>query len=232
MNWLPLVLLASLLLVFVGGVAIAVKIARRRDAQRLAALSQVAADLGLSFTPTDNGVLRDLGGFAFYQSRSLPLATSVMRGRIHDTDILLFDYDTTLGSSNNRQLIRFTVAAFDVRATPLPVFTTQGTPQNRFARFVDKHLANASIVFPEDAAFSGAVHVASADVDGVKRVLDADVRAFLIRRKPWMCRSTGNWLVLAWFQERPTPADYPDFVREACEGKRLMCEWRKPDHHG
>lgn len=222
MNWLPLVLLVGLLLVFVGGVAMAVMIARRRDARRLAALSQVAADLGLSFTASDNGVLRDLGGFAFYQTGSLPLATSVMRGRIHDTDIVLFDYDTTLGSSNNRQLTRFTVAGFDVRATPLPVFTTQGTPQNRFARLVDKYLANPGIVFPEDDRFSRSVHVGSADVEGVRRVLNADVREFLIRRKPWMCRSTGSWLLLAWFQERPTPAGYPDFVREACEGKRLM----------
>lgn len=59
---------------------------------------------------------------------------SVMRSTMDGTPLLLFDYDVTIGIANNRNVLRRTVAAFDVTATPLPQFALEGGRQDMRTR--------------------------------------------------------------------------------------------------
>ena len=107
---------------------IAVIVGRRRDARRQAALARVAAELGLGFTPEDNALLSQFGGYAFIPHRNWSQATSVMRGTIRGSPVALFDYYVTWGGegSSDIRTVRLTVAAFDLGSRPLPVFEAQG----------------------------------------------------------------------------------------------------------
>ena len=69
----------------VSGITLAVQVSRRRDARRQVALAGVAAELGMAHAPTDNAMLREFGGFAFYQHGAFPRTASVMRSAIRGT---------------------------------------------------------------------------------------------------------------------------------------------------
>lgn len=72
--------------------------------------------------------------------------------------------------------MRLTVAAFDVAATPLPVFEAQGGRQDRISRLLDKHLGEKAIDVSDDPEFARAFHVTGDDGGAVRRVLNADAR--------------------------------------------------------
>lgn len=202
-------------------VVIAVKGGNKRDVQRQAALTEVAAQMGLSFTTADSGLLLQYGGYAFIQHADVPRAMNIMWGT-RDVPVVLFDYDVTTGSRNNRTLVRMTVAAFDASATPLPVFEAEGGRQDRYTRLVDKVLGEKGIDFSDDPDFARAFVVTGADANAVQRVFSADARRLLLRHSEWMCRSTGRWLLMCWIGKRPTPAEFPAFVEEASAVMRAM----------
>jgi len=64
-NLRPMLFIVTLSAVVILGIVIAVKVGKRRDVQRQATLAEVAAQLGLAFSPQDYGVLLQFGGFAF-----------------------------------------------------------------------------------------------------------------------------------------------------------------------
>ena len=204
------------------GVYLAVTIGRRRDLQRHYALVSLAETLGLPYTSEDQTILPVFGGFPFPPTGNAARAYSVMRGTMAGAPMVLFDYDVTIGTPNNRDILRRTVAAFDVTATPLPVFFLESGYQEKFTRVLDKVFgAEAGIEFPEDAEFALRYRVVGADVDAVRGVLGPAVRS-LLKQRDWKCRSTGRWLLLSWLRDRPTPAEDRAFIEAASEARSLM----------
>ncbi|MGV3707795.1 MAG: hypothetical protein ACO1Q7_03070 [Gemmatimonas sp.] len=201
-------------------VVIAVKIGNRRDAQRRIAMGNVAKEMGVPHSASDNSVLQHFGGWAFNQHGSLPWATSVM-WMTRDVPMILFDYATRIGSHNNKQIVQRTVMAFDLSASPLPQFFAEGYPPHRFNRFMSRMLGEKSVDFG-DLEFAKSFYVSGADNAALRAVFSANTRAFLMRRSAWMCRSTGRWLLLAWSEERPKPEAISAFIDETCELMRLM----------
>jgi len=96
--------------------------------------------------------------------------------------VALFDYDVNLCSRNNQSIVRLTVAAFDVAATPLPVFEAQRGRHDRFTQLLDKALRETGIDFSDDPEFSRVFRVMGDDAHAVRRVLNPDARAVLLRR--------------------------------------------------
>jgi len=204
------------------GVYLAVTVGRRRDLQRHYAIVSIATELGLPYTSEDQTVLPLFGGIPFPPTGNAPRTYSVMRGTMAGAPMILFDYDVTVGTTNNRNILRRTVAAFDVTTTPLPVFFLESGYQEKFTRVLDKVFgAVAGIDVPDDPEFALRYRVLGADAEAVRRVLGPAVRSFL-KQRDWKCRSTGRWLLMSWLKERPTPAEYRAFIEEASEGRSLL----------
>ncbi len=217
--WWVLAALGALpVLIFV----IAVTVGRRRDSRRQAALARVAAELGMGFTPQDDALLNQFGGYAFYPHGDSKRATSVMRGTVRGSPVVLFDYHVTTGSSKNRNTVRLTVAAFDLTSRPLPVFEAQGG-RDWVTRLLDKALgADKVIDFPDDPDFTRGFSVTGDDAQAVRRLLGPDARSFLMRRTEWTFRSNGRWLLMCRGDKRPEPENYRAFVEEASEVMLVM----------
>jgi hypothetical protein len=209
-------------------VVIVVKVGRRRDSQRQAALARVAAELGMGFTPVDNALLNQFGGYAFYPHRKWSQATSVMRGTIHGSPVVLFDYYVTWGGegSSDIRAVRLTVAAFDLISRPLPVFEAEGGQNNWVTRLLGKDSGDKVIDFPDDPDFTRGFSVTGDDAQAVRRLLGPDARSFLTQRTEWMFRSNGRWLLMCRRNERPKPRDYRAFVEEASEVMLVMTRAR------
>ncbi len=201
---------------------IAVVGGRRRDARRQAALARVAAELGMGFTPQDNALLSQFGGYAFYPHRNWSLATSVMRGTIQGSSVVLFDYYVTwCGGGSNLHAVRLTVAAFDLTSKPLPVFEAQGGQNNWVTRLLGKASGDKVIDFPDDPDFTRGFCVTGDDAQAVRRLLSPDARSFLTRRTGWRFRSNGRWLLMCP-RKRPEPENYRAFVEEASEAMLVL----------
>ncbi len=221
---LPLLSLAALSALMVLFVVIAVKVGRRRDSRRQAALARVAAELGMGFTPQDNALLNQFGGYAFYPHRKWSQATSVMRGTLRGSPVALFDYYVTWGGegSSDIRTVRLTVAAFDLTSKPLPVFEAEGGQNNWVTRLLGKASGDKVIDFPDDPDFTRGFSVTGDDAQAVRRLLSPDARSFLTQRTEWMFRSNGRWLLMCRGDKRPEPENYRAFVEEASEVMLVM----------
>ena len=218
----PLLIPATLGALVVLFAVIAVKVGRRRDSQRQAALARVAAELGMGFTPQDDALLSQFGGFAFYPHRNWSTATSVMRGTIRGTPVVLFDYYVTWGGGGSDiKAVRLTVAAFDLASKPLPVFEAEGGQNNWVIRLLGRDSGDKVIDFPDDPDFTRGYLVTGDDAQAVRRLLSPDARSFLTRRTDWRFRSNGRWLLMCP-NKRPKPGDYRAFVEEASEVMLVM----------
>lgn len=219
--WLIIVAISALpVLIFV----IAVIFGRRSDSRRQAALARVAAELGMGFTPVDNALLSQFGGYAFYPHRNWSQATSVMRGTIQGLPVVLFDYYVTWGGLNTDiKTVRLTVAAFDLASRPLPVFEAQGGQNNWVTRLLGRASGDHVIDFPDDPDFTRYFHVTGDDAQAVRRLLGRGARSFLTQqRTEWRFRSNGRWLLLCPSHKRLKPEDYRVFVGEASEAMLVM----------
>jgi hypothetical protein len=199
---------------------IALIVGRRSDSRRQAALARVASELGMGFTPEDTALLKQFGGYAFILHRNSSQATSVMRGTIRGSPVVLFDYYVTWGGegSSDIRTVRLTVAAFDLTSKPLPVFEAQGGQNNWVTKLLGKASADKVIDFTEDPDFNRNFNVTGDDAQAVRRFLVPGARSFLTQqRSEWMFRSNGRWLLMCRGHKRPKPGDYQTFVEEASE---------------
>lgn len=219
---LPLLICAVLIALAVLYIVVAVIVGKRRESRRQAALARVAAELGMEFTPEDNALLNQFGGYAFYPHGDWKRATSVMRGAIRRSPVVLFDYHVTLGSNNNRTPVQLTVAAFDLASKPLPVFEAQGRRKDRVTRLLDKAFAEKVIDFSDDPVFTRSFLVTGDDAQAVRRLFAPHARSFLTQRTDLMFRSNGRWLLVCRLDKRPKPQDYRAFVEEMSEGMQLI----------
>jgi len=217
---LPWLIIAALSTLPVLIFFIAVIVGRRRESRRQAALPGVAAELGMGFTPEDNALLSQFGGYAFYPHRKWSQATSVMRGTLHGSPVVLFDYYATWGGegSSDIRTVRLTVAAFDLASKPLPVFEAEGGQNNWVTRLLGRPSGGQVIDFPDDPDFTRYFHVTGEDILAVRRLLSSGARSFLTQqRTEWRFRSNGRWLLMCRLKKRPRPGDYRAFVEEASE---------------
>lgn len=214
-------MLLGLLVAFCSFVVIAVKVGNRRDAKRLAALTQIANELGLQFTPYDNSILSQWGGYAVNPRGGDSYVTSIMRGH-RIVPFVLFDYMVKIGSANNKSLLQRTVAAFDVSATPLPVFEAEGLSTGWFNRAMDKTFDTKGIEFADDPEFTRTFKVRGQDADAIRRALHANARALLVRTPEWTLRSTGRWLLFSQRGDRPKPEEFGAYLDQTLEAMRTI----------
>jgi hypothetical protein len=179
----------------------------------------------MGFTPEDYALLNQFGGFAFFPHGDWKRATSVMRGTIRGSPVVLFDYHVTTGSSKNRNTSRLTVAAFDMAPKPLPVFEARGG-RDWVTRLLDKALADKVIDFPDDPDFTRGFLVVGDDAQAVHRLFGPGARSFLRQRTEWMFRSSGRWLLMCRIKKHPKPRGYRAFVEEASKTMLAMTSAR------
>jgi len=217
-----LVLFVSLIVLFAGYIVIAVKVDRRRESRRQAALTRVAAELGMGFTPEDRALVNQFGGIAFSLPATSTRATSVMRGTIRGSPVVLLDYHLIMPVGNNFETLELTVAAFEFASKPLPVFAAEGG-QSWSRRLINKALADKVIDFHDDPDFKRYFNVTGDDAQAVRWLLGPDTRSFLKdQRTEWIFRSNGRWLVMYRSGKRLKPKDYRAFAQEASEVMLVM----------
>jgi hypothetical protein len=216
-----LLLFVSLIVLFVGYIVIAVKVGRRRDSRRQATLARVAAELGMGFTPEDRALAHQFGGIAFSLPTESTRATSVMRGKIQGSSVVLLDYQLIIPVGNNLETLELTVAAFDFASQPMPVFAAEGQGWSR--RLINKALADKVIDFHDDPDFTRYFNVTGDDAQAVRRLFGPNARSFLTQhRTEWIFRSNGRWLVMYRSGKRLKPGDYRAFAEEASEAMQVM----------
>ena len=218
---LPLLIPASVITLTVLGLVIAKIVRKRRESRRRTSLASVAAELGMGFTPEDAALLQQFGGYAVFPHGGAPRATSVMRGAVAGTPVVLLDYHVTVGSGKGTNRLRQTVAGFDLAARPLPAFAAQGWQQNWLTRLADP-FSDRAIDFPDDPEFTRRFRVVGDDAGAVRLLFGPDLRSFLTQRTQWMFRSDGRWLLMCGIGERPTPGSYRQFLEQAAEGMLIM----------
>jgi hypothetical protein len=217
-----LLFFVSLIVLFAGYVVIAVKVGRRRESRRLVSLARVATELGMGFTPEDPALVNQFGGITFSLPAQSTRATSVMRGTIRGSSVVLFDYQIVMSVGNNSERLELTVAAFDFSSMPLPVFAAEGG-QGWTLRLINKVLPNKVIDFPNDPNFNRTFNVTGDDPQAVRRLLGPDARSFLNQlRTEWIFHSNGRWLVMYRSNKRLKPEDYRAFAEEASETMQVM----------
>ena len=226
MRYLQLWILLALFVVVGSFVVIVVRILRRRDAKRRTELAGVAASLGLSYAAIDNSPFGEVG--ALLPAGSQPYTTSVMRGKIDGSPILLFDHHVQIGGGDSKMLVQRTYAAFYLAHTPLPAFAADSRPQKGFGRIIDNAFAEkrATIEFPDDPNFNSAFRVTASDAEATRRVLGPNARAYFMQRKAWTIRAHERWLLLTWSDRWPAIAEYPSFVNEAVAAKTVLTAHR------
>jgi len=219
-RWVIVALSTLPVLIFV----IALIVGRRSDSRRQAALARVAAELGMGFTPGDNALLNQFGGFAFYPHRNWSQVTSVMRGMIRGSPVVLFDYHVNWGGGgSDLKTVRLTVAAFDLASKPLPAFEARGGQNNWVTSLFGKASGDKVIDFPDDPDFMRYFNVTGDDARAVRRLLVPEVRSFLTQRTEWLFRSNGRWLLMGrGGDKRPKPEHYRAFVEEASEAMLVL----------
>lgn len=222
MRYLQVWILLGLFVAFGSFVVIMVRVLRRRDSKRRDELASVAASLGLNYAAIDNSPFGEVG--TLLPQGSQPYTTSVMRGQIDTTPILLFDYHMQIGGGDSRMLVQRTYAAFDMSQAPLPAFFAESRPQKGFGRFVDNTFAekNSIVDFPDDPNFTDTFRVTASNTDAVRRALGPHARAYFMQRKTWTIRSNGRWLLLAWSDNWPAVTEYTTFVNQAIAGMRAL----------
>lgn len=183
------------------------------ETQRRAALEAVATEMGLSYAPDDGGL--DLGRLD--ACRLLTLGTrgrarNMMRGRIDDVSVAIFDYQYTTGSGRSASTSRQTVAAFDIGAQDLPTFELR--PENLLHK-LGQTMGMRDIDFEEFPVFSSKYLLRGDDEARIRQMFRVEVIEHLDTHPGWSIEGGGGWIVFYRAGKRVSAAEIGAFFDDA-----------------
>ncbi|TNE69309.1 MAG: hypothetical protein EP344_00460 [Bacteroidetes bacterium] len=215
---IPITLFIALIATAVAiGVFSAVK-ARQLARQR--ALEALAQRLGLSFSADDRfGLLKQLKDFDLLHRERRWIGRrgrirNVLRGRVSNTDVYLFDYTYVISTGKSTRRITQTVFFADNKDWYLPNFKLR--PETWWQKALGM-FDKSDINFPENPEFSGKFWLTGEFESLVRKTFHPEVQHFLVSRPPVFLEG-NNFYLLAY---KPKKALHPDdaevFFEHCCQ---------------
>lgn len=185
------------------------------EKKRTEELGAVAVRLGFSFLPEpEPGLLEGLPSFRlFSQGRSRKIR-NVMRRRVDDIQVTVFDYRFTTSGGKHHRIHDQTVGLFETGRLELPLFVLR--PEHLFHRLAGA-LGYQDIDFERDPTFSEAYLLQGRDERQIRSLLGENLRAFFARH-PGVCTEGEGSRVIFYRQERRVePSQMESFVEEGLD---------------
>ena len=198
-------------------IAVLVLAARRHERRRREAFTRMAGELGLTHSPKFEDLLEQpIARFYLFQhghARSRQGA-SLLRGRIEDIDVLLFDYRYTTGGGQHAATLRHAVAALGIAGRRLPSFELR--PENVFHR-IGSAFGYQDIDLAAFPWFSHRYLLRGEDEAAVRRLFEAAMAKWLEPRDKLCIEGGGEWLIVYRENTRLRPERLPQLLEEAFE---------------
>jgi len=204
-----IVLVAGIVLLLVASV----RRHRRKERARADGLKRVASRLRFDFAEDENEDLRTrLKHFRLFSQGGGRKVGNVIRARISDLDVVLFDYRYTINAGQSSQTFRQTVALFEAPTTTFPAFALR--PEHLFHK-LGQVFGYRDIDFDAHPEFSKRYLLRGTDENRIRRLFSSDVLRHLERLQGISVEAAGEQLIYYRSGKRVPPDDIPAFLEEA-----------------
>lgn len=206
---MPVVLFVVGILAFVG---VIIYIAFQVQRKRTEAMSAVCQAMGFVFTESpDVGTLRAYGDQPLFDRGHSRNARNLMTGRTADREVMLFDYQYTVGGGKNSHTYSQTVALYPNGASGLPDLVL--APENVFHK-IGQIFGYQDIDFDQSPEFSSHYLLRGEDEMAIRGAFTADAIAFFAQDRGWQVEIRGGHVVIYRSSRRCKPPEAPAFLAE------------------
>lgn len=220
-------ILAPLLAAMVGmaAAAIAFTVIRARERARTRAMEQLAQQLGLPFSKDDLfGLAKQLKDFDLFRRERWwfprrSRVSNILRGRVGDTEVYLFDYSYVVSSGKSSRRITQTVFFANDKNWYLPNFRLRPeTWWQKIRALFDK----SDIHFPDSPEFSDEFWVTGEIESLIHKTFSPEIQQFLRERPP--VHLEGNNFYLLAYKPRKTlrGEEAAAFFEHCCQLVKLL----------
>lgn len=223
--FISIAIFSALLAAFVGG---AVWLQRQRNAQRRAEMRQLAQELDLSFFEKDtSGLTRQLQMFDLFQRERSRWArngkvTSVMRGRVGEAEVFMFDYAYTVHTGKSSHTVTQTVFFANDKNWYLPDFRLK--PETWWQKVLSKIGLRQDINFEDNPDFSSQFWLTGEIEELIRKKFSADLQNFLTERPPVHIEGS-NYYLITYKPGKALNADEAQvFFEHCCQLTKLLQE--------
>ena len=183
------------------------------EKQRRAALEAAATELGLTYAPDDGGFdLNRLDACRLLTLGRRGRARHMMRGRIDDVGVAIFDYQYATGSGRSTRTSRQTVAAFDIGMADLPRFELR--PENLLHK-LGQTMGMRDIDFEDFPVFSSKYLLRGDDEARIRQRVRIEVSEHLDAHGGWSIEGGEGWIIFYRANQRVPAADLGAFFDDA-----------------
>ena len=198
---------------------------RARERARRQAMQDLAHRLSMTYSGEDeSGLLAQLKDFKLFNRERRWLGRKgrirhVVRGKVEDTDLYMFDYSYLVSSGKSSRWITQTIFFANNKNWYLPNFKLQPETwwQKALAMF-DK----SDINFPENPEFSGRFWLTSEFESLTRKAFHPDIQQFLLERPPAHLEG-NNFYLLAYKPRKALNADEAEvFFGHCCQLVSLL----------
>ncbi len=197
--------------------------ARWNEKRRSALLRQAAEELGLDFRSTGDPHLQQrLARFKLFQQGRSRKLRDLVRGDAGDLNILIFDYQYTVGGGNHQATFVQTVALLESRSLDIPPFTLK--PENMFDKLGGALGLQKDIDFEEYPEFSARYLLQSDEEPAVRELFHSGLIEVLQNRKRTSIEAVPGLVIIYYARQRRKPPELKQFFGEALELFNLLTE--------
>lgn len=217
MEWFPFLAFAVIVALIVGGIAVSFWQQKRRTE----AWQEAAREFGIDFLGDASEVIARCGAMkVFSVGRSQRLLNAIC-GDAGDVRITLGDYRYTTGSGKNSHTHHHTICVLESDRLQVPHCYLR--PEAFLFDALGKLFGGQDIDFADDPAFSRAYVLQGDSEQAVRRVFDADVRAwFAARRGQGLHFEARRGLLVFHTGARRKPREAKELMQQALEIMELL----------
>jgi len=205
---------------FVLLIVVFVVVSRRKERERTEALRRVAETAGLAFEPkADIAAVRLLGDVQLFARGHSKQVTNLMRGRLGDQQVAVFDYRYTIGSGKSQRTDMQTVVLLPSAKNFLP--DLQMVPENPLSRLWES-FGYQDIDIESSPEFSRRYIVRGADEAAIRAALYPGATSYFAEHEGWTVEVQSGTVGIYRGDNRPKPDDMRTFIDEACAAARSL----------
>lgn len=185
------------------------------EKKRREAIGEMAEELGLTYTPNEDSVLRSsLEGFKLFNTGRSRKMYNVLSGDSGEVTLAIFDYKYTTGSGKNSQTHLQTVIAIQSQELNCPAFRMR--PENIFDR-VGSALGFQDIDFDEYPEFSKLFVLQGSNETAIRSFFTADLARFFESKKGHCVEAQAGCMLFYKSGKRRKPDQLKDLLAEGYE---------------